>query len=174
VRIHSSLLIALLGLVASGATAAERTFKDWSVALSDNSEYLFAATMNDSGEVLGEFCYFATGTCNWVLGMKTECEEDSEYPFLANSSSGARHLEVSCVDAGDGHYVYGFAWKEIEAVIKGAAWVGLALPMNGDAFKVVRFSLRGVDESTSFLEDVFQAALKSGTGAKRNTKSTIM
>jgi hypothetical protein len=149
---------------ASAARAADQRFNDWSVGFSDSGTSLYAATVNDSGEVLGEYCDLDSKKCHWLLGMETECDEGDEYPLLANTSSGARHLMATCFkDIGDGQHVYAFDWREIEAVIKGAKWVGLAFPMAGDAFKVVRFSLSGIDDSTRFMEAAFKRALEAGS-----------
>lgn len=151
---------------------ARRDFGDWSVIVADDGGSMYAATSNDSEEVLGEFCSFESGSCSWRLGMDTACEKGDEYPLLANSSSGAQHLMVTCLNPlKSGGHVYGFAWKDIESVIKDAKWMGMAFPMDGDAFRVVRFSLKGMDEATRFLETVFFESVKSG---KRGTKSQIL
>jgi hypothetical protein len=136
---------------------------------------MYAATTNDSGDVLAEFCYFEDRECVWVLGTETQCEEGDEYPVLANSSGGARHLVVTCLmDGDDGDHFYGFDWKELEQVVKGERWMGLAFPMRGDAFKVVRFSLDGIDQATEVLDSGFRRALENDSTRPRNTKNEIM
>ncbi|MGI9247012.1 MAG: hypothetical protein ACR2I8_09995, partial [Steroidobacteraceae bacterium] len=87
-----------LGL-SSTAMAAERNFGDWSVALIDDASAVYASTINDSGEVLGEYCYFSDGNCLWLMGMETTCKEGDTYLLLANSSTGAAHLKVHCFGA---------------------------------------------------------------------------
>ena len=133
---------------------------------------MYAGTVNDSGEILAENCTFEDGKCTWSLGMPTKCKLGDSYPMLVNSSSGAAHLTAHCDRKTEGDlYVYLFAWKELEAAIKGAKWVGRCVPLDGDAFKVVRFPLDGIDESTKFLEEVFFEALKDG---KKGTKSEVL
>lgn len=159
------------------AVASDQRFGDWSVGFTESGTMIYAATVNDSGELLGEYCNIESKKCYWLLGMGTQCDEGDEYPLLANTSSGARHLTATCFkDAGDGQQVYGFDWREIESVIKGARWVGLAFPMKGDAFKVVRFSLDGIDASTRFMEGAFQRALESGVRPRtvQGTKTEIL
>jgi hypothetical protein len=163
----------VLGLAAP--VQAEEAFGDWSVGISDDAGSIYAGTVNDSGEMLAEICYFENRNCFWVLGMKTKCEEDAEYPILINSSGGARHVTVTCFAAGlkGGDHLYGMPWKEIEESIKGQEWVGIALPMQGDAFKVVRFSLDGIDQATDEMEGAFRKILDGGA-RPRSTKTQIL
>ena len=168
------LFVVTIYLFSVCALAQERQFDDWNVGAGESGDFLFAATTNDSGEMLGEYCYASTGKCLWLLGMKTPCEEKDSYVLLANSSSRAKALEVTCAkDLGDGTHIYVFDWKELESVIKGASWVGLAFPMQKDAFKVVRFSLNGSGGSTDLLESAFQKMLDNGK-TTQGTKTQIM
>jgi hypothetical protein len=167
----------VMALACARPALADKAFDDWSVGLASDQTMLYASTSNDSDEILGELCFFQGGNCFWVLGMSTKCDEDDRYPILANSSSGARHLEITCmgpIDTPDGDYLYAFDWKEIEAVIKDASWVGLAFPMSGDAFKVVRFSLKGIGPATEFMEDLFKRGLKNPDLRPKSTKSEIL
>jgi len=165
---------ALAGLVFSVEARSETTkeFGQWVVGLTTEAEAMYAGTVNDSGDILAEHCTFEDGKCIWSLGMPTKCKLGDSYPMLVNSSSGAAHLMAYCDRKTEGGlHIYQFAWKELEAALKGAKWVGLAFPLDGDAFKVVRFSLEGIDESTKFLEEVFSEALKDG---KKGTKSEVL
>lgn len=173
-QIRALLALVLLTGLPDLALAQSQQFSDWQVVLDDSGDFMYAATMNDSGDILGEYCYFSSGECHWILGMATKCEVGDRYVLLSNSSKAAKPLDVTCLnDIGDGVHVYAFEWKELESVIKGAKWVGMAFPMQDDAFKVVRFSLDGIDASTRFLETGFQRALRSGE-RKKSTKTQIM
>ena len=50
--------VAMLFLLSNAATAQTKQFGDWTVQLAEDRESMFAATVNDSGDVLGEYCYF--------------------------------------------------------------------------------------------------------------------
>jgi hypothetical protein len=39
------------------------TFGDWFVGTTEDKTGVFAATINDSGGLLGEYCFFKTGKC---------------------------------------------------------------------------------------------------------------
>ncbi|MGI9246325.1 MAG: hypothetical protein ACR2I8_06450, partial [Steroidobacteraceae bacterium] len=71
-------------------------------------------------------------------------------------------------------HLYVFNWSEIEAIVKGAKWVGLAFPMDGDRFKVVRFSLNGIDGSTRFLETAFKQGLDASGTRPQGTRTQVM
>jgi hypothetical protein len=154
--------------------AQTRTFDDWVVTVDDDGTSIYAATVNDSGEMFAEMCFLSSGSCNWVLGISTACKEDHVYAVLANSSITAKALDITCLkELGDGTHVYSFEWKPLESVIKGASWVGMAIPMEGDAFQVVRFSLKGLDASTKLLESTFLKAMEKAP-KPQGTKTQIM
>src|SRR5688572_18151180 len=74
------LLLALLLLLATSATAQERgAFRDWNTGRTTNGSALYAATANDSGNVLGQYCY-GEEQCIYLLGMRTSCKEGNRYP----------------------------------------------------------------------------------------------
>jgi hypothetical protein len=173
-QIRAWLALVLLTGLPHLTFAQAQQFGDWRVELDDSGDFMYAATINDSGEILGEYCYFSSEQCNWILGMATECDEGDTYVLLGNSSKAAKPLDVTCLtDLGEGVHVYAFEWKELESVIKGAKWVGMAFPMQGDAFTVVRFSLDGIDASTRLMETGFKKLLDSGV-RKKSTKTQIM
>src|ERR1700734_995773 len=87
----------LILLVFAGVTVrAEVNVGHWSVALADDKTYVYASTVNDSGAVLGEYCYFGTKKCFWMLGTDSRCDKGSSYPILANSTAGAVPIKISC------------------------------------------------------------------------------
>ena len=54
--------------------------------------------MNDSGNVLGQFCYVEDEECLWLLSVDTVCEKggDDTYPVLVNTDVAAAPLSVYC------------------------------------------------------------------------------
>ncbi len=102
-RMVCLLIVALitLGAVAFGHA---QTFGKW-VAVTKGSNYFYAASINESGHAFGQYCYLGETKCLWLIGMKTACEQDSEYPVLANSDAGSVHLKVYCAGRlDDGRY----------------------------------------------------------------------
>lgn len=110
-------------LSAAGAAQAQTNYGHWSVAQGDDKTYIYASTMNDSGAILGEYCYYASKRCFWLLGNSTACEKEHIYPTLANSDTGAIELDISCNgEVKNGIYGYSFTkWQDLENVLKKAS-----------------------------------------------------
>lgn len=174
--LHAPALTLLLA--STQATAEPVTHGDWIVDYLDDGSGMYGATANDSEDILGETCDFEDGTCRWVLITKTDCEAGNRYVILANSSAGTKPLYLTCFGPNSnlpGKSSYGFEWQELESIIKEADWVGFAVPMESDRFKVLRFSLRGISEATSMLESTFLRQLKDASGKRsRSTKTEIL
>jgi hypothetical protein len=109
------------------------------------SEGVYAATLNDSENLIGQYCYPDQGSCLWLLGLKTRCESGHEYPILANSDVGAREVTVRCGSRLEsGLYQYVFTnFDAIDEIVKGSSRLGFAVPLADDQFRVIRFSLDG-------------------------------
>jgi hypothetical protein len=136
-------LLVLWAVLGVTSATAGRGIDDWWV---DNfPEGMYAATLNDSGNLLGQYCFTEKGNCMWILGMKTGCEADHKYPILVNSDTGARTLEVFCGgQLESGQYRYFFSeFDAIDNIVRGSSRIGFAAPLKDDQFQVVRFSLRG-------------------------------
>ena len=52
----------------SNLARAESTFGHWTTGVVTNNAGVYAATINDSGAILGEYCYFSSKSCTWTLG----------------------------------------------------------------------------------------------------------
>jgi len=148
----------LLLLAASTAFGAEpRQFGDWVVNLTSDKSRIYAATVNDSGSILGEYCDLSTHTCNWLLGMDSSCDDAGPIPALGDTASGAIALNLKCGGKiGSGNiYQYFFAnWKDVELLLKDSSLVGFAFPMADGKFKVSRFSLTGRTDAMALAESV--------------------
>ena len=56
-------------LILSTSTQAEmHTSKDWSWNISGN-DYVYAATINKEGRVLGQYCYYKDSSCYYLVGL---------------------------------------------------------------------------------------------------------
>jgi hypothetical protein len=165
----------VVGLFSSTAYAGSQ-FGDWEAGVTDDRTMFYAFTLNDSGDVFGEWCSPSTGNCTWLVGMKTGCESDSSYPVLANADSGAAALSIRCagkiVDTQLSRYQFE-SFKDIETLLKNAHKIGFAIPMQSDRFQVVRFSLNGCHSATAAMESaVAKAAKASNSGRVKDTRDT--
>ena len=160
-------LILLASAAAYSASAQAENFGSWFTGKTNDGNFVFAATVNDSGHLLGQYCSPETGNCLWMLGIGTTCKLGDKYPILANSDTGANHLSVHCDEQlDDGKFRYVFSkFDEIDGIIKGGLRVGFALPLQSDNFRVIRFDLSGANRAIKFMHS-------NGTKTTPKTKGT--
>ena len=82
---------ASLVIAAGAGLAYGQSYGDWTVNLKNPSAYS-VTTVNDSGRVLGQCCFFDDNTCYWLIELDSSCEESHKYPVLANGDTGAVSL----------------------------------------------------------------------------------
>lgn len=163
-----SLLVALYT-----AMAIAEPFGKWNVNASDSGDFLYAATMNDSGSTFGQFCYTSDGACFWLLDVAIPCDSGSLYPVLLNSDIGARQLQVKCGTSRDGTYTYGFTdFTAVDGIVKESQIIGIAFPLQKDQFKVVRFDLSGAAKAISTMREAFNRIQKEPS--KLSNKDQLM
>ena len=137
----------------------------WNV---DDPETYYAGTENAAGHVLMQFCDPADGTCFYAVGFDTTCDEGDSYPALVNADTGASSIKLMCgssLDDGTNMMlVEGF--DQIDGIVRKSQKIGFALPMQGDEFKAVRFSLKG---SVTAMDAMRKFAAR-GAPATSNTK----
>ena len=142
------LLAALAIAILIGATtpAAAQSFDRWTTG-ADEQGGTHASVMNESGFILGQFCDSRTGPCYWVLGMSARCKVGTKYPVLVNSDVSAQSLEVGCTGETSGRAgIYGLVFTDSETIgsmIARSNRLGIAFPLKGDQFRVVRFDVTG-------------------------------
>jgi hypothetical protein len=130
--------------MSSGVRAGDFTSGDWVWSV-DDPEMLYAATENSAGQTLVQLCDATDGSCFYAVGFDTSCDEGDSYPALVNTDDGAYNIEFLCggkLDAG-GNMMLVKNFDQIDGMIRKARRIGFALPMQGDEFKAVRFSLKG-------------------------------
>lgn len=131
-------------LLGARAWADDFTVGDWIWNVDDSSSH-YAATANSAGQILAQFCYPEQGSCVYTVGFDTECTEGKSYPALVNTDQSAASITLTCgkslKDGGNLMLVEDF--DQIDTILRKASRVGIALPMQGDEFKAVRFSLKG-------------------------------
>ena len=152
--------------------AEPKTFDSW-VADSNASEgKYFAATVNDSGNLLGQYCFTGTGSCMWLIGAKSSCEKGSTYPILVNADTGAAQLSVTCNGRVNSDlYEYMFTeFAAIDAIIRNAKRVGFAVPLQGDEFMVYRFSLQGSIAALTVMRAIAEGMTKPVVRSTRDQR----
>jgi hypothetical protein len=162
----------VLLLITTSVFAQSRQFSDWGVGRSTDGESIYAATINDSMGVLGQYCFTKNGNCIWLLANDVDCEEGGTYSVLMNSDLGAQNLDIACFTyQGKGK----FAFKDfstIDAAIKKSSYIGFAFPMKSGYFQVSRFSLHGALSAITYMRGTVQG--NQAPLLKRNTKDTVL
>ena len=136
-------LAACLGLSPVAVSAEEFPSGDW--AWSIDGDVFWAGTENDSGQMLAQFCSPENATCYYVVGFDTNCEKDHSYPAMVNTDQGAASIELLCggeLDSG-GNLMVVQDFEQMDTLVRKSTRIGFALPMEGDKFKAIRFSLNG-------------------------------
>lgn len=137
-------LLCIFSILYSSVSYSEiQTSKDWVWNFDD--EFAYAATMNDSERLLGQFCKYDDGVCTYRVTFGASCEKDSDYPSILNSSLGSHSVNLVCLyNADDGEGVFAISpFEKIDELVKKSDSIGFAVPMDDSKFKVVRFSLSG-------------------------------
>ncbi|QPK63285.1 hypothetical protein IVG45_21180 [Methylomonas sp. LL1] len=162
-----------VGLIGS-AKAESVNFGSWFVDVSKSGGFLYAATVNDSGNFFGQYCYPGSGSCMWFLGMKVSCKEGEQYPVLVNSDVGSNQLQLLCTGKLD-NSLYRYAFTDFDAVdevVKKGLRVGFAAPLQSDQFTVIRFNLDGSNRAVAGMREVASQVMPSNTVPASGNKST--
>lgn len=151
------LCLAVALSVAQLVWAETRYNKEWAWDTS-NADFAYAATVNDDGRVLGQYCYYSQSTCIYIVSFGITCEQGGEYPALINSNLGAVEVRLVCGhDLGKENAFYIKPFETIDGTIKDATNIGFAIAMESGYFKVVRFSLAGstyaIESMRSYVEE---------------------
>jgi hypothetical protein len=172
--IAAVLFLTITGSVA--VNAQENRFGEWTVDFTNDKTNVYAATANDSGSVLGEYCSLEKHVCNWMLAMDTACEGAGVFPLLGNAASGSVQLGVTCggkvaTPSGQVYQYFFTSWKDLELLLKDSGLVGFAFPLADGQFKVTRFSLTGRTDAMALAESVMTAKPKSDSRAMQTGTS---
>jgi len=158
----------------SAALSQAQTFGDWAVDKSTSATTLAALTVNDSGDVFGQFCFLGEGSCVWIIALTTGCKEGTKAPVVVNSDAGAVQLEITCGgQLPPGAYGYGYVFTnfdQVDNLVKAATRVGFAIPLEADQFGVVRFSLRGASAAISAMRAAGERRIKPPIRGTRDEK----
>ena len=167
-------IISLLALTFLTPLAqADTTYGHWTTGATGDKGAIYAATANDSGAIFGEYCFFSSKVCSWHLALDMKCEKGADYPVLANSDKGAMSLVLTCVgETSAGFYQFVFKnWQQVENIAREGSMIGIATPLQADQFKVYRFLLDGLNQSTRSVESAFFGSVGATPG--KNTKQVV-
>jgi hypothetical protein len=144
----------------------------WSTGATNSKESLFAATTNDSGALLGQYCDLKDRSCMWELGLSLSCENGAKYPLLANADSGAIELQVVCMGVMPNN-LYGYAFDnfdKVDSIVKGNARVGFAFPLQEGEFRVVRFLLNGASAAVAQMRGTVESTPTQKVRSRSDTR----
>ncbi|HEX6212168.1 MAG TPA: hypothetical protein VF136_15405 [Methylomirabilota bacterium] len=163
--------LTLCALTMPASPAHSQTFGRWSVS-ADSDSYLWASTTNDSGHALGQFCSLSEGSCVWLITMSPGCDPGEKYTALANTDAGAEAVGMICggpLEGSPGRY--GYAFNDFDRltslVTRGSSRIGIAIPLNGGQFRVVRFDLQGSQAALAAMRSTAASKLRP---ARRGTR----
>jgi hypothetical protein len=147
---------------------AQAAFGNWSVGRLDADEGYYAATMNDSNGVFGQYCYFESDVCVWLLATDVDCKEGSKYPALVNADGGSEQLELICKKLGAKPRYLFSNFDKIDAITNiSKTYLGIAFPLESGLFHVTRFLLDGSQDAIQNMHSKINQKRKS-----KNSKGT--
>ena len=150
-------------LAMSWAQAGDFASGDWAWNV-DDPDGFYAVTSNSAGQMLMQLCDVNEGSCLYAVGFDTTCSEGASHPALVNTDEIAASITLHCgsklKDGSNLMFIEDF--DQIDQIVRDATRIGFALPMQGDEFQAVRFSLKG---AVPALDAMRKFAAKGGSKA---------
>lgn len=149
-----------------GAEAAWNSGKD-----QEGLPYTF--TINDSGNMFGQWCSKEAEACYWMLASQRTCEPGIEIPSVINTEGGAVAISLKCLSstviAGKLYYRLVMSpFETVRSALQGQARIAIATPMQDVSFTVMRFDTTGVDAALSRMDTAKRIYFE--TESKKSTK----
>jgi hypothetical protein len=171
--------MAILGVLACAlfsavALAEDVRSGDWTWSI-DDPDIFYAGTENAAGNALMQFCYTDEGSCVYAVGFDMQCEEGSSYPALVNTDVSAASIDLLCgseLDDGS-NFMFVKDFDQIDGLIRKAGQIGFALPMKGDEFKAVRFSLKGSVAAIDAMRTIAERGARVNGDVKKARDSEV-
>ena len=162
-------LITVLAIIASVGSypllAETFTSKDWRWS-SNNQNFYYAATTNSSGHIFGQYCYFDSESCLYIVTLGVTCDEDAEYPVIFNSNKGSGASTVTCAKEIEGVNAFFISnFDDIDNIVRQGSKIGIAVPMDDGKFKVVRFSLSGSEYAIDLMRAASELKINAKSGS---------
>jgi hypothetical protein len=167
-------IVSILLMMMSGQCFSAPSAGHWSTGMTNGKSAVYAATSNDDGFVFGKYCFFSSKTCSWHVALNMSCNTDATYPVLASTEKGASAFSLICVGKmDDTHYEYVFTdWKGLEQLVSHGDRLGIVTSLQSDQFRVYRFLLDGLPQTTSEVETDFFSAVTPKNSSTSNILST--
>lgn len=154
----------LISLCSFSLPVMAQEFANWVTGTMDNNEGYFAASINDSKSIFGQYCYIESNQCLWLLAVNINCEDGNRYPVLINGDGGSAQMEMVCKKLGDKpRYVFSNFDAINNSVKSSKKYIGFAFPLESGLFEVNRFLLDGAPEAISRMK------LLSNPNKKKNS-----
>lgn len=147
--------VVLTVLCALPVMAQTTKFGEWRVGRINDGTGVYAATINDSGNVFGKYCYASDRMCYWTIIANVRCEVGSNYPALINGQTASVHVKTTClreVDENNFTQVI-HPFDDVESQVTKSNLIGLAVPMESGAFRVFRWSTDGAMKAIEVMEE---------------------
>ena len=138
-----------------GDDEQETLSSGWSYAPRGDN-VLWTSARNEHGS-LGEYCDKEMGFCVWILMLRgVACEEGGEHPVLLNTQRLATSQTIRCVRtvAGRGSTFAFTNFEEIDAAVRSAEQLAIAIPEEGDNIVITRFPLTGAVAALDRMREV--------------------
>ena len=173
VKDKSLLLFGLsLAVISSVSFAQTKSFPQWGTGITDDKDGFYAATGNDSGGILGQYCLTDQSLCYWILVNSVKCEKDATYPALVNSEAGSDSVAMLCWPMPDGKPRFAFkSFNGIDDLIRKSSNIGIAFPMESGTFKVSRFNVSGANVALDYMRGFAEKAIAKKPSAKSSAST---
>lgn len=149
------------------AAADETTSGDWVWSVDDPGTY-YAGIENSAGQALMQLCDTEDGACFYAVTLDTRCREGETYFALVNSDAGANSLELHCgAELKGRNLLFVQDFDRLDGLVRKATRIGFAIPMQGDEFKAVRFSLKGSVAAIDAMRRALARVAPAGPAAKK-------
>lgn len=158
-------------MIQRNAKSEPITANNW-ILETQNQKVKYAAVVNESGGVFGQFCYVESESCIYLIGLDTSCENGNRYPVLLNSNNGTSVHEIYCDGKlNTGKYRYAFTdFKKIDEIVRESKRIGIALTLIDDQFKIIRFDVYGGGEAIDYMRNIINKEYTS----EKNTRDEFL
>lgn len=130
--------------------SAEQISQDW--VWSVEQDYAFAATNNEQKRIFGQFCYYKTGLCAYIVDLGITCKKSDVFPSLVNTDAGARKFDLICGRRlHDSNALIIKPFRSIDSLVTHNKNIGFAVALRNGQFKVVHFSLLGSKQAIKMM-----------------------
>lgn len=154
---------------ASPAPTRDIPSGDWHWNI-DDAEAVYAATTNAADNLLAQFCYPESGSCIYAVTFGLRCTKGNQYPALVNTDAGSMSIELTCGDdTGEEHLMFASDFDQMDKLVRSGQRIGIVIPLEGDEFKAVRFSLDGAERALNLMRkaaEKLQAARDQAGGSR--------